>query len=117
MAPWLSWLTMQLILMALSGSGYSQHYVDTDQGRLHYFEAAGSGPGAPVVLLHGIGSQASDLYTVMQQLRPQVRKVIALDLPGHGWSEVPVAELPLEQVQASVYQCHDRLLANEETQP
>jgi pimeloyl-ACP methyl ester carboxylesterase len=65
-------------------------------------------------MLHGLGSQASDLYPVIEQIRPHVRKVIALDLPAHGWSEIPVEQLPLESFQQSVYQGIDKLLAKEE---
>ena len=114
MAPWLSWLAANLVMLLMSLSGYSRHYVATDHGPLHYFEVTGSGEHPPVLLLHGLGSQASDLYLVMEGLRPHVRKLIAVDLPGHGQSEVAVAQLPLSDFQTSVYQGLDRILAQEE---
>ncbi len=114
LSNWLTTIAMQLMLILMSLSGYNSHYVETDQGRLHYFETQGSGSLPPVVLLHGIGSQASDLYFIAQQLRPSVRKVIALDLPGHGLSEVPVSQLGIELFQNSIYQGLDQLLADED---
>lgn len=49
----------------------------------------GTGPGLPVVLLHGIGSNASSWAPLIEALPPS-RGVIAWDAPGYGESE-PVA--------------------------
>lgn len=108
-----AWMALQLSLLLLTFSGYARGYVDTDAGRLHYFEAEGSGSQPPVLLIHGIGSAASDWFPVSQALRPYVRKVIMVDLPGHGLSEVPVEKLTVDQVEASIDQGLDRLLADE----
>lgn len=107
---WVAQLTMWLAGM----SGYTEHYVPTDLGSLHYISVAGQGALPPVVMLHGIGSQAGDLYPVAEQLRPHVRKIISLDLPGHGFSAAPSEQLSLEALQASIYQALDQLLAAEE---
>jgi len=52
--------------------------------RLRYLEL-GEGPGVPVLLLHGFGA---DLNTWMftQPALAEGRRVVALDLPGHGGS-------------------------------
>ncbi|MEZ0370509.1 MAG: alpha/beta fold hydrolase [Candidatus Sericytochromatia bacterium] len=114
MTSWLLGLSLWLIMPWMGLNGYTSRYVATDGGRLHYFTAPGEGRLPPVLLLHGIGSQASDLYPVMQRLRPYVRKVIAVDMPGHGISEVAVEKLPLPLTEASFYQGLDRILAHEE---
>lgn len=113
MAPWLFALTGWMLMGFMNLSGYQSRFVVTEAGRLHYFEAAGTGHLPPVLLLHGIGSQASDLYLLTEQLRPRFRKVIALDLPGHGYSEVAVDKLPLAKVEAGFMQAMDQLLAQE----
>ena len=52
--------------------------------RLRYLEL-GEGPGVPALLLHGFGA---DLNTWMftQPALAEARRVVALDLPGHGGS-------------------------------
>jgi pimeloyl-ACP methyl ester carboxylesterase len=114
LSAWLLWLASNLSGLMLALTGYTQGYVPTDYGRIHYFEAQGQGRLPPVVLLHGIGSQASDLFLIAEGLRPHVRKIITVDLPGHGQSEVAVEALPLEAFQTSVYQGLDQILAHEE---
>lgn len=114
LSSWLTALATQLMVMLMGISGYSSRYLNTDHGRLHYFEATGTGTLPPILMVHGIGSQASDLYLVAEKLRPYVRKVISLDLPGHGLSEIPVTSLSLEQFQNNIYQGLDQLLAHED---
>jgi len=66
--------------------------VELDGLRLRYVEL-GEGDGVPVLLLHGFGA---DLNTWMftQPALAEGRRVIALDLPGHGGStkELPRAD-------------------------
>jgi len=58
----------------------------TNGGCLHYedYEAVSPG-GAPVVLLHGLGSCGDDWPLQVQALTDR-RRVLTLDLPGHGRS-------------------------------
>ena len=61
-------------------------FATVDGVRLHYVET-GSGPA--VVLLHGANGALQDFTaTIMPQLATRYR-VIALDRPGHGYSERP----------------------------
>ena len=57
-------------------------------GRLRYLEA-GSGPGLPVVLLHGLGADLGS-WMFTQPALAEGRLVLALDLPGHGGSDKDV---------------------------
>ncbi|MET1079054.1 MAG: alpha/beta hydrolase [Pseudomonas sp.] len=60
-------------------------YFDQDGCQLHYEEY---GQGAPVLLLHGLGSSTLDWEYQTPVLIPHYR-VIALDLRGHGRSDKP----------------------------
>lgn len=57
-------------------------------GRLRSLEA-GTGPGVPVVLLHGLGADLGG-WMFTQPALAVGRRTIALDLPGHGGSDKDV---------------------------
>ena len=114
MSAFLYWIFVQLSVLLVQVDGYQSRFVATDQGRVHYYESAGQGSLPPIVLLHGIGCQSTDLYPVFRHLRAVSRKVIVVDLPAHGETEIPVEKLSLQAVQQSFYQGLDQILAQEE---
>jgi pimeloyl-ACP methyl ester carboxylesterase len=62
---------------------------------LHWVEYGREGVRPPVVLLHGL----SDSHLTWEQIAPELardRRVLALDLPGHGLSDRPDAGYELE---------------------
>ena len=64
----------------------SQHigqYAELDGLRLHYEEA---GAGDPLLLIHTVGQSMYTWHTVFNKLA-QTYRVVAVDLPGHGYSE------------------------------
>ena len=61
-------------------------FVEVEGGRLHYVEAAPANPKATVVFLHGASSSHADAMMLGKRLADRFR-VIALDRPGHGWSD------------------------------
>ena len=54
--------------------------------RIHYTE---DGEGEPLILVHSVGQSAYTWRKVFFQLREHYR-VIAVDMPGHGYSDRPV---------------------------
>jgi pyruvate dehydrogenase E2 component (dihydrolipoamide acetyltransferase) len=58
--------------------------LDAGGTRLRYLEL-GSGEGAPVLLLHGFGADLNS-WMFTQPALAEGRRVVALDLPGHGGS-------------------------------
>ena len=64
-------------------------FVEIDGGRLHYGEVAPAGaPRATVLLLHGAtGNHANMLVPLGAPLAAAGFRVIAIDRPGHGWSD------------------------------
>src|SRR5215470_9377811 len=75
--------------------------------RLRYLEL-GEGPGVPVLLLHGFGA---DLNTWMftQPALAEGRRVVALDLPGHGGSAKRVERADAESLAAVIAGALDEL--------
>jgi 3-oxoadipate enol-lactonase len=67
---------------------------------LHYDER-GDGDGAPIVLLHGLGSSSADWALQLPVLAAQHR-VFAVDLPAHGGSSRPRGRLTVETMATGV---------------
>jgi pyruvate dehydrogenase E2 component (dihydrolipoamide acetyltransferase) len=81
--------------------------LDAGGVRLRYFDL-GEGPGIPVLLLHGFGA---DLNTWMftQRALAEGRRVVALDLPGHGGSAKEVGAGDAESLADTVAAALDAL--------
>ncbi len=73
---------------ALVRRGIESRFIETPLGRIHAYDAQGAGKLPPVVLLHGISSGATPFGRVMVPLMRRVRRVVAPDYPGHGFSEL-----------------------------
>jgi pimeloyl-ACP methyl ester carboxylesterase len=71
----------------LAYAGFHNEYTTIRGNRIHYYEGGGS--GAPVVLVHGLGSRAEDWANLMQQLKQAGFHVYAIDLLGYGRSARP----------------------------
>lgn len=71
---------------ALHRRGFESRVVATRLGTLHAFDARGDGDLPITIVLHGIGSAATSFAPTLVGLKPHVRRVIAPDLPGHGFS-------------------------------
>jgi pimeloyl-ACP methyl ester carboxylesterase len=55
---------------------------------MHLYDAPGRGSLPTTVLLHGIGSNATPFGPVLARLQREVRRVVAPDYPGHGFSRL-----------------------------
>lgn len=67
-------------------SGAERGYVQVGPTRLSYLDWGGAGP--PALLLHGITSDAMAMWRVGPALRAAGHRVLAMDMPGHGESDV-----------------------------
>lgn len=72
----------------LAYNGFHNEYTTIRGNRIHYYEG-GSTTGAPVLLVHGLGSQAEDWANLMPQLKNSGFHVYAIDLLGYGRSARP----------------------------
>jgi pimeloyl-ACP methyl ester carboxylesterase len=66
--------------------GVRSRWLSAPHASLHLYDARGSGDLPATTLLHGIGSQAMQFGPLLHKLRPYVRRVVAPDSPGHGFS-------------------------------
>ncbi|MEM9188440.1 MAG: alpha/beta hydrolase [Myxococcota bacterium] len=77
------------IRASLRWQGFESRLISTPIGRLHVLDAPGRGPLPPVVCIHGFASAAVHYGPLIRRLIPEVQRVIAVDLPGHGFSDIP----------------------------
>jgi pimeloyl-ACP methyl ester carboxylesterase len=86
---WLLRLGDHLSRLALRMSGFESRTISTHNGQVHYYTAEGHGSGPPIVFVHGIGANASHWGPILLPLRRNTRRIYAIDLLGHGFSESP----------------------------
>jgi pimeloyl-ACP methyl ester carboxylesterase len=86
---------------ALRSRGLTTRDVRTPLGPIHVYDGPGHGSLPPVVLLHGIGASATPFAPLIARLLPHVRRIIAPDYPGHGFSADPTTPItPLALFEA-----------------
>ena len=71
--------------------------VEVDGLNIHYKEA---GSGSAVVLIHGASTSLLDFLASIFEPLSRIHRVIAVDRPGHGYSERPSGNWPNPAVQA-----------------
>lgn len=94
----------------LKAAGYRARWVRTAAGRMRAIEARSPGTGPPLVLLHGVGSRASDLGPLLHRLRHAAPHVVAPDLPGHGQSDRPRGGMDPQRLQETVFALLDAVV-------
>jgi pimeloyl-ACP methyl ester carboxylesterase len=94
----------------LHRQGFESRTVPTSAGRLHAYDACGPGVLPTMVLLHGLGSAATTFASVLTQMRPHARRLVVLDLPGHGFSETPSGRMTPECLFGAVREALDALV-------
>jgi pimeloyl-ACP methyl ester carboxylesterase len=72
--------------VALRQQGFATRWLSTSSGRVHAYDGPGRGSLPTTVFLHGIGANATPFAAVMTPLARHVRRIVAPDYPGHGFS-------------------------------
>lgn len=111
-------MTMPLLLplaarvgrLALRHRGVRARRVPTGLGSLHVYDARGPGDLPTTVLLHGLASAATPFGRLVEYLRPEVRRVVAPDYPGHGFSDEAGLRLTPEALCESIGGALDALV-------
>ena len=80
------WVLDKVTAARLAVAGMRGHDVMIDGHRIHYLEG---GEGSPVLLVHGLGSRASDWSGLIPSLVKSSHHVYAIDLLGYGNSDKP----------------------------
>jgi pimeloyl-ACP methyl ester carboxylesterase len=79
-------LAERLGRMMLRRRGISSSHVETHFGPMFTYDAPGAGNLPTTVVLHGLGSAATPFGPVLARLQRHVRRIVAPDFPGHGFS-------------------------------
>ncbi len=64
--------------------GFSLREITSSPRRVLAYERRGSGGAPPAVLVHGLGGSASSFAFLAAPLSAACRRVVVLELPGHG---------------------------------
>ena len=95
----------------LNRRGFNSLSVPTDAGTLHVYDGRGPAVLPTVVLLHGLGSTATAFAPLLTRMLPGAGRLVALDLPGHGFSETPSGRLTPERLFNAVSGLLDGLVS------
>jgi pimeloyl-ACP methyl ester carboxylesterase len=90
--------------------GFRSSYVHTSVGRVHVLDADGPGSGPPMLVLHGIAESGVAFADVLPSLLRRCRRVVAPDLPGHGFSDVPSGGMRAEVLRVGLLEALDPYL-------
>jgi len=94
----------------LNRQGFESRTVPTAAGGLHVYDARGRGALPTTVLLHGLGSAATAFGPLLARMSPHARRLVAPDLPGHGFSEAPSGRLTPEGLFGATCEVLDALV-------
>jgi pimeloyl-ACP methyl ester carboxylesterase len=94
----------------LNAMGFRSRRVDTSAGRLHVLDKRGGGSLPPVVLLHGLSANSVSFSRMLRRLAPHVRRIVAPDLPGHGFSKAPRSGFDADTLTDALFQVLDQLI-------
>ena len=104
------WLIDRLGRSVLRAHGFDGFHVHTVECPVHFMVAPGQGTGDPMLIVHGLGSCASDYLPLIRRLLPNTRKLILIDLPGHGLSGVPQSGMNPEAIALALSQALDEVI-------
>lgn len=98
------------VRFALGRRGLASRTVTTSLGVVHAYDGAGAGDLPTMCILHGFGSAASAFAPLLLRLQPHARRVVAPEMIGHGFSEIPREELDSERLFGAMREALDQLL-------
>ena len=92
------WLATHASFRAL---GFRSRLLDAGGRKAHLYDRAGLGKGPPVLLVHGMGGNAAGFLPIVRAVVRASRRVVAVELPGHGRSRLAPGELPASTVECA----------------
>ncbi|MEZ4410517.1 MAG: alpha/beta fold hydrolase [Polyangiales bacterium] len=101
----------RVALTTLRAQGYRRRHVATPVGRVHMLERKGrAGWMPPIVVLHGVSAAGVRYAPLLRALAHGTGRVIAPDMPGHGFSDVPVEGLRPDTLEQGLFHALDESL-------
>jgi pimeloyl-ACP methyl ester carboxylesterase len=98
-------LPLRALLLASHGAyramGFRSRRLRAGDRDLHLYDRAGKGPGPPVLLVHGMGGHAGGFLRIARAVVRVSRRVVALELPGHGRSRLRAGEAPATSLECA----------------
>lgn len=95
----------------LNAQGLRSRFIATRVGRMHVLDSTGSGSLPPIVVLHGLSANAICYAGLLKRMAPHTRRVVAPDMPAHGFSDAPKSGLDPEVMTTGLSEVLDRVLA------
>jgi pimeloyl-ACP methyl ester carboxylesterase len=74
--------------------GFRSRWMRAGDRALHLYDRPGRGSAPPVLLVHGMGSHAGGFLRILRTVVRASRRVVAIELPGHGRSRLREGEAP-----------------------
>lgn len=97
-------------MVRLRRQGFGSRYVHTAHGRVHALVRDGLGHLPPLVLIAGLSSRATHFNRLAPLVSAHSQRVVLLDLPGHGLSDIPTGGLTGLTLQRGVIAALDQLI-------
>jgi pimeloyl-ACP methyl ester carboxylesterase len=85
---------------AFRALGFRSRLLRVGDRTLHVYDRVGKGTAPPVLLVHGMGGNAAGFVYIARALLRASRRVVALELPGHGRSRLLRGEAPATIVES-----------------
>lgn len=102
-------LTERFARRVLHATGLRSRTVVTRAGKIHVLEGSGGGHLPPLVILHGFAAHAVCYGGLLKRFQPHVRRVMAPDMLGHGYSDPHRGHAPTGMLEA-LFDTLDRTL-------
>jgi pimeloyl-ACP methyl ester carboxylesterase len=95
----------------LNAQGLRSRFIATRVGRMHVLDSTGAGSLPPIVMLHGLSANAICYAGLLKRFAPHTRRVLAPDMPAHGFSDTPVGGLNDAAMVSALSEVLDRVLS------
>jgi pimeloyl-ACP methyl ester carboxylesterase len=74
--------------------GFRSRLLRAGEHNAHLYDRRGMGSAPPVLLVHGMGGNAAGFLPVVRAVLRESRRVVAVELPGHGRARLEAGEAP-----------------------
>lgn len=103
-------LAEKIACRLLNAQGFRSRWIHTPAGRMHVLDKRGSGLLPPIAMLHGFSANAISYMSMLLRFIPYTRRLIAPDLPGHGFSHTPADGLQRKTVIEGLFSTLDQVI-------